>query len=361
MASERDLYEVLGVAHDADDKAIKSAYRALAMKVHPDRNTSPDAEDKFQELANAYAILHDPEKRRMYDARGHAGVAGFSPEDLYGGIDFEDIFGGLGFGFGGGGGSFDSLFRGHAGPRHGANIATEIMVPLETILTGGKEIVRAAHPMRCGDCGGSGLAQGAQPRICADCGGSGQQIRSSQRGNVRYQQSTTCPTCRGQGRFIDDPCPACGGRGQVHRQETLSVTIPPGADDGLTLRIAGHGMPAPEATGLPGDLLVVVRTAPDARFERHGANLWRIERAAIAEAVLGAEITAPTLEGGIKVRIPPGTQPGSVLRVRGKGLPVAGRSGRGDLLLRIEVDVPTALSDAERRLYEQLRDLGGGP
>ena len=355
MASEHDLYEVLGVPRDADDKAIKSAYRKLAMKCHPDRNKAPDAEEKFRELANAYAILHDPKKRQMYDAGGHAGIAGFSPEDLYGGIDFEDIFGGLGFGFGGG--AFSDLFRRHVGPRHGANIMAEVVVPLETILTGGKEIVRAAHPVTCPDCGGTGAKKGTKPRPCEDCNGTGRQVKTEQRGNVRFQQATTCQKCHGLGQFIDTPCHTCDGRGQVHKEETLSVTIPPGADDGLVLRISGHGLPAPETGAKPGDLLVAIRTAPDSRFERHGANLWRIENASIADAVLGAETTVPTLEGGVKVHIPPGTQPGSVLRIGGKGLPIAGRSSRGDILLRIDVDIPTKLGNKERSLYEQLREL----
>lgn len=355
MATKRDLYEVLGTPRDADDKAVKSAYRKLAMKYHPDRNKEPDAEEKFQELANAYAILHDPKKRQMYDDSGHEGVAGFSPEDLYGGIDFEDIFGGLGVGFGNG--MFNDLFRRHAGPRHGANIVAEVAVSLETVLTGGKEIVRLAHPKICPDCGGSGAKKGTPPRPCEICGGTGRQVRSEQRGNVRYQQATTCQKCHGVGYFIDNPCPTCSGQGQVHKEEALSITIPAGADDGMILRISGHGMPAPEVGASPGDLLVAIRTAPDVRFERHGANLWRIERVSIADAALGIEVTAPTLEGEVNVRIPAGTQPGAVLRVRGKGLPVVGRSGRGDLLLRIDVEVPAKLGDEERSLYERLREL----
>jgi len=249
MATKRDLYEVLGIPRDADEKAIKSAYRKLAMKYHPDRNKEPDAEEKFRELANAYAILHDPKKRQMYDASGHEGVAGFSPEDLYGGIDFEDIFGGLGFGLGDG--IFNDLFRRHVGPRWGANIMAEVAVPLETILTGGKETVRLAHPMTCTDCGGSGAKKGTQPRPCDVCGGSGRQVRSEQRGNIRYEQAITCPKCHGGGYFIDNPCPTCRGQGQVHKEERLSVTIPAGVDDGTVLRIAGHGMPAAEVGAPP--------------------------------------------------------------------------------------------------------------
>jgi len=361
MAAERDLYEVLGVPHDADEKAIKSAYRKLAMKYHPDRNKEPGAADKFRELANAYAILHDPKKRAVYDVRGHAGVAGYTPEDLFGGIDFEDIFGGLGFGFGDfGAGPFNDLFRRHVGPRHGANIRTDLAVPLETIMTGGKEVVHASHPATCPDCGGTGAKKGTTPRPCEVCAGSGKQVRREQKENVTYQQVTTCPNCHGRGQFIDSPCSGCGGSGEIFKEETLSVTIPRGTEEGTILRIPGHGMPAPETGASPGDLMVVVRSAPDKRFERHGANLWRAETVSIADAVLGTEITIPTMDGKLKVRIPAGTQPDSVLRLQGKGLPFSGRGGLGDILIRVDVLVPQSLSDEERELFERLRAIGKG-
>lgn len=359
MDAERDLYEVLGVPRDADEKAIKSAYRTLAMKYHPDRNMEPGAADKFRELANAYAVLHDSKKRAEYDARGHAGVAGYSPEDLFGGIDFEDIFGGMGFGFGDfGAGPFNDLFRRHVGPRQGANIRAHLVVSLETIMNGGKEVVRARHPVTCPQCGGTGAKKGTKPRQCDVCGGTGRQVRQEQKDNVTYQQITTCPNCHGRGQFIDTPCSECGGSGEVFKEETLSVTIPRGAEEGTILRIAGHGMPAPEAGALPGDLLVVMHSAPDKRFERHGANLWRVETVTIADAVLGAEVMAPTMDGNLKVKIPAGTQPDSVLRLQGKGLPFAGRGGLGDMLIRVDVHVPQSLSDEERDLFERLRTIG---
>lgn len=358
MNKERDLYEVLGVSRDANDKAIKSAYRKLAMKYHPDRNKEPGAEEKFGELANAYAILHDPEKRAMYDSGGHAGVAGFTPEDLFGGVDFEDIFGGLGFGRGQFGSSaFDDLFHRRSGPRHGADVRTEVVVPLETIMTGGKEIVHIKHPTICTDCGGLGAKKGTSIRSCDACGGSGKQVRSEAKGNVRYQQITTCQKCNGRGQFIDVPCPKCKGVGQSYREESLSVTIPKGADEGMILRLAGQGMPAPEVGGQAGDMLVTLRTSADRRFERHGANLWRIETINVADAVLGTEISTLTLDGDINIKIPPGTQPDTVLRIRGKGLPLRSRSSRGDILLRIDVQVPEKLSKEEKALYKQLAAL----
>lgn len=358
MVTERDLYEVLGVPRDADDKAIKSAYRMLAMKYHPDRNKEPGAEEKFRELANAYAILHDPEKRAMYDSGGHAGVAGFSPEDLFGGVDFEDIFGGLGFGrerFGFG--AFDDLFRRQRGPQRGVDVRTEVALPLETIMTGGNEIVHVKHPISCPDCSGSGAKKGTPLRRCDACGGAGKKVRTEQKDNVRYQQITTCRKCNGRGQFIDQPCPKCNGRGETNKEESLSITIPKGAEEGMVLRVSGRGMPPTEAGGTPGDLHVILRTRQDQRFERHGANLWRMETVNIADAVLGTEISTPTLDGNINIKIPPGTQPDAVLRIRGKGLPVRGRTSRGDILLRVDVYVPEKLSEEERELYERLAAL----
>lgn len=358
MNTERDFYAVLGVSRDADDKTIKSAFRNLALKYHPDRNKDPGAEEKFKEIAHAYAILHDPKKRAEYDARGHAGVAGLSPEDLFGGIDFEDIFGGLGFGFGGrGGGPFDSLFRRHRGPSRGANVEVEVVVPLETIASGGKETIHVGHPKTCPGCHGSGARKGTKPRQCEACEGTGRHVRREKRGNVSYQQITTCAACGGRGQFIDDPCPQCGGRGETRRKEAIAVTIPRGAEDGMILRVAGHGLPAPEPKAEAGDLLVVVRSASDPRFERHGANLWHAQRVEIADAVLGTDVVIPTLDGDLKVTVPPGTQPDSVLRLRGKGLPVYGGTRRGDILLRVEVHIPESPSAEERDLFKSLRAL----
>jgi molecular chaperone DnaJ len=361
--AQRDYYEVLGVARDADAKAIKDAFRALALKFHPDRNKSPDAEERFKEIAEAYAVLSDPKKRADYDARGFAGVAGFTSEDLFGGIDFGDIFGDAGFGldFGfGGGGLFDRLFgRRHAGPQRGQDLQVELVLPLESIARGGEETVRYTRPVSCARCHGNGAEPGTTARTCRTCHGSGRKVmtRGEQRGEaaIRFQQITVCPECQGRGEFIDKPCRDCHGAGRVEKDESLKVSIPPGADEGMALRIPAHGLPSPEPKGVPGDLYVIVASAPDARFARSGADLWRSETLGVADAVLGTTLKVPTLDGAVEVTVPAGTQPGEVLRLRGKGLPVFGARGRGDLNLRIEVKIPERLTADERALYEKLR------
>lgn len=360
VTAQRDYYEVLGVPRDADQKAIKDAFRRLALKYHPDRNKEPGAEERFKEIAEAYAVLSDPQKRADYDARGFAGVAGFSPEDLFGGIDFDTLFSGLGFDFGGG--LFDRFFRRRAGPVPGANLEVELVVSLNRVASGGEETVRVTRVKPCVACQGSGAAKGTAPRTCTTCGGTGQQVARRRERGISMQRITECPTCHGRGTIVDHPCPACAGRGQAPQEETLMIKIPPGIDDGMALRVPGHGLPGPEPGSPPGDLYVVVRTAPDARFERRGAHLWRTETIDVADAVLGTRISVPTLDGSVSTVIPPGTQPETVLRLRGKGLPYFGAPGRGDLNVRIRVKIPERLSRAERELYERLREAakGGG-
>jgi len=356
---QRDYYEVLGVPRDADAKAIKEAFRKLALRYHPDRNKSPDAEERFKEIAAAYAILSDPKKRADYDARGFAGVAGFTPEDLFSGIDFGDLFGDLGFGFDFGGGLFDRLFRrGGAGPRRGQDVEAALTIPLRRVNLGGEETVRISRPVTCPSCHGSGAKAGTAPRKCGECGGTGRKVIAHQeKGGVHFQQISTCPACGGVGTIIDKPCKECGGRGEVDRMETLQVNIPVGIEEGTALRIPAHGLPAREPNAPAGDLYVVVRSEPEPRFERMGADLWRTETVELIDAVLGTRIKVPTLEGTIEVAVPAGTQADSVLRLRGKGLPSFGGGHRGDLNLRIEVHIPERLSAKERKLYEQLRDM----
>jgi molecular chaperone DnaJ len=354
VAAKRDYYEVLGVPRDADRSAIKDAFRRLALKTHPDRNKEPGAEEKFKEIAEAYAVLYDPKKRAAYDAGGHAGMAGFTPEDLFGGMHFEDLFADMGFEVGGFG-LFDRLFRRGTGPRRGADIQVELFVPLAKIASGGEEVVGVAQESECSQCHGSRAAPGTKPRACGKCGGSGRLTQAEKRENVSIQRITTCPDCRGAGTFIDQPCPACGGAGTTYVEEKLTVRIPAGAEEGMALRVPAHGKRSPETGGETGDLYVIVRTEADPRFERHGANLWRRVPLDVADAVLGAKITVPTLDGDVEVFVPAGSQPDSVLRLQGKGLPHFGSDARGDLYLRIEVHVPETLSERERQLYEEIR------
>lgn len=349
---------MLGVARDADAKAIKDAFRQLALKFHPDRNKDPGAEDRFKEIAEAYAVLSDPKKRADYDAGGFGGLKGMRPEDLYGGIDFEDIFGGLGFDFGGG--LFDRFFGGRrrsTGPQRGENIEALLRVPLQRVVSGGEEPVRVERAVQCPACHGSGAKPGTAPRVCTACQGSGREVKSRREGGVMFQQVTTCPVCHGRGSFIDQPCADCHGQGRIERVETITVTLPVGVEEGMVLRIPGHGLAAPVPNGPAGDLFVIVHTLPDAGFERAGADLWRLQELRLPDAVLGAKLTVPTLDGSTEVTVPPGTQPDTVLRLRGKGLPHFGGGQHGDMLLRLRVLVPEQLSGAERQLYEQLRAL----
>jgi len=354
VAEKRDYYEVLGVPRNATREAIKDAFRQLALKYHPDRNKAPDAEDKFKEIAEAYAVLYDPKKRATYDADGHAGMAGFSPEDLFGGMHFDDLFGDM-RGDLGGFGLFHQLFGRRTGPPRGADIRLEISVPLDKIASGGEEAVDIGREAECQSCKGSGAAPGTQPRPCTKCGGSGRLTQNQKRGKLSIQQVTTCSDCRGQGSFIDKPCTVCGGSGITYRKEKLTVRIPVGAEEGMALRVPGRGKRGPEGNGQPGDLYIIVRSELDPRFERHGANLWRRLPVEVVDAILGTKVKVPALDGEVEVNVSPGTQPDSVLRLKGKGLPFFGSEKHGDLFLRIEVHLPERLSRRERQLYEQLR------
>ena len=358
---DRDYYEVLGVPRDADEHAIKDAYHKLAMKWHPDRNPSPEAEHKFKEIAKAYAILKDAKKRARYDSQGMEGVAHFTPDDLFGDLDMEDLFGDMGFGFGGGS-IFDRMFGGRRRanhPLHGKDLRIGVEVPLETIYHGGKHEIRVSHPVNCDSCHGYGTANGKPAPLCAACNGSGRKVdirdETREEQKVRFQQITICPECHGKGVHIKKPCRTCSGYGKLEKEETLKITIPEGIEDGVVLRVAGHGMPADTPEIPPGDLQVSIYTRSDSRFQRRGADLWRSETVEAVDATLGTRIQVPTLDGRLKVKIPPGTQPDDILRLRGKGLPRFQSSGYGDLNLRIVVHIPEKLSAAEKKLYRDLK------
>ena len=302
-------------------------------------------------------MLSDPKKRAQYDAGGHAGVAGYSAEDLFGGIDFQDLFRGFDFDFGGG--LFDLFSRHRRGPSQGDNIEVDIAIPLEKVASGGEETVRYKRYAPCQRCG-YGTADAKPPKACTACKGSGQQVTAQQKGNVSMRQISPCPVCHGSGKTIGQVCPDCGGRGEVEKTESLTVTIPVGVEDGMALRVAGRGMASPEPGGVPGDLYVVVRTRSDPRFQRDGADLWRQEILPLTDAVLGTKLEIQTLEGGkAKVDIPAGMQPETVLRLRDKGLPRFGGKGKGGLYLQVKIQIPDKLSREERELYEQLRALAG--
>ncbi|MEA3354013.1 MAG: molecular chaperone DnaJ [Campylobacterota bacterium] len=362
MAAEnkRDYYEVLGVSHDASKQDIKKAFRKLAFKYHPDKNKDPDAEEKFKEINEAYAILYDPKKRARYDRGGFDDVSHYSSEDLFGDINFEEIFGKGGFDFGlnGFGGTiFDGIFsRGKY--NKGADIRTEVIISLKKIMTGSKERISISHPRVCDECKGSGAAKGSEPKICEVCHGKGTITKVTKKGNISYQEVRPCPNCNGTGKIIEKPCEKCKGKGIIDEPDTMTVRIPKGTKEGMILKVAGHGAPAPTPDGKPGDLLIVVRTAYDPKFKRSGADIWQDKKIDMIDAVLGVKIEVETLEGSVKVTIPPSTQPDTVLRLKERGLPVYGLVEKGDMFLRIKIHTPENLTDEQKELFEKIRNLG---
>jgi molecular chaperone DnaJ len=305
-------------------------------------------------------VLSDPQKRVQYDSQGFAGVAGFSPEDLFGGINFEDILGGLDLGFGGG--MFDRFFRRRPpGPPRGADIEVELAVPLETVASGGSQKVHYSKSVPCPDCKGSGAKAGTVPRQCAGCKGTGHKVTRRQQANILIQQSETCTECRGHGTIIDQPCTKCSGLGEIAQEEELEITIPRGVEEGMALRIAGRGQPAPQPGGISGDLFVRIVSSPDTRFTRSGNDLWREQEIPVFDAVLGTTLRVPTLRRSATVRVPPGTQSGTILRLKGQGLPEFRGTGRGDLLMHLVVKLPEHVGPEEKNLYERLRELARAP
>jgi molecular chaperone DnaJ len=343
MAPKRDYYEVLGVPRNASDQEVKSAYRKLALKYHPDRNPEDaQAEERFKEAAEAYGVLGDPEKRRRYDAYGHAGVSGATGFDPTIFADFSDIFGDF-FGFG-------DLFGRRRGPRRGADLRYNLEISFAEAAFGTETQIRIPRVETCSTCSGSGAAPGTQPKTCPTCRGTGQ---------VTFQQgffsvARTCSHCRGAGRIVTEPCPTCRGEGHVPVERTLQIKVPPGVDSGSQLRIAGEGEPGPMG-GSTGDLYVVLRVEEHAFFKRDGTNLFCEVPVSVTQAALGATLEVPTLDGGrSRLHVPEGTQSGTLLRVRGQGVPQLGGRGRGDLHVLIRVVVPTKLNTEQRRLLEQL-------
>ncbi len=357
--TKRDYYEVLGVERSADETTIKAAYRKLALKYHPDRNPGDkEAEEKFKEATEAYEILKDPEKRRMYDQFGHAGLGqgggyGFGGFE---GFDLGDALRAFMRDFGGGS-IFDDFFgmgsrRGRRRNR-GEDLRIRIELTLEEIATGVEKSVKVKRLVTCDACGGSGVAAGSSQRICPQCKGVGQ-VRTITRtflGTV--QQVSTCSMCRGTGKVIADPCHVCGGEGRVRGSSTVEIKIPPGVSSGNYMTIENMGNAAPN-NGEPGDLIAVFEEAKHDFFTRRGDDIHCEMPISFITAALGGEITVPTLNGSEKVKIPPGTQSGKVLKLRGKGIPHLHRSGRGDQLITIVVWVPTKLSKEDKKILQQL-------
>jgi molecular chaperone DnaJ len=359
MTVGRDYYAVLGVPRDADAEAIKNAFRRLARRYHPDVSSEPDAEERFKEVAEAYGVLSDPTRRASYDEQGSAGLAAATAEDLWAGIDFTDIFGS-------GAPAFGSLFgrlfgpSAAAGPRPGEDVHLDLAISLDEVLTGGDHVVTIPRQGPCPQCAGRGSVPGTTSRRCPRCGGTGQCAVASRHGPLLVRQLSTCPDCAGRGRVIDRPCPACAATGRATRNETVTIRIPPGIPEGATLRLTGEGMASPVPGGPAGDVYVTIRTRTDPRFSRVGADLWHDLHVQAPDAALGVTATVPLPGGQARVRVPPGTQPGSVLRIAGKGLPRYGEDGRGSVHLTVIVDIPRQLRPAERQLYEALQAADAG-
>ena len=367
MADKRDYYEVLGVEKGASDDEIKKAYRKMAKKYHPDVN--PDdktAEAKFKEVGEAYEVLSDKQKRSRYDQFGHAGV-----DPSYGGGqggyeryqqyahgdfgDFNDIFGDIfsGFGFGG-----STKTRNPNGPIRGNDVQVRIQLSFMEAVKGCKKDIPIQRLERCADCGGTGAKAGTSPETCPDCGGSGQ-VRVQQRSPFGVIQTVkACPRCGGKGKVINDPCKSCNGMGRVRHSRKITVDIPAGIDNGQTFVVRGQGDEGTNG-GPTGDLNVTVLVKEDPIFQREGFDIWVDVPITYAQAVLGDEITVPTIDGKVSYNVPEGTQPGTTFRLRNKGVPYVNNRGRGDQYVKVNIEVPTNLSSKQKDLLKDFDSSTG--
>jgi len=352
--AKRDYYEVLGVTRNASGEELKAAYRKLAMKYHPDRNDGDKAaEERFKEIGEAYSVLSDPDKRQRYDAFGHA--AGGMPPD-FGSFSFDSAFDLFDMFFGGGQGRR----RGRTGPQRGADLRMNIEISFEEAVFGGKRTIEVPRAGQCEECHGSGARAGTQATQCPACQGTGQVRRTMQSIFGQVTTAAACSQCHGEGRVIADPCPQCRGQGRVEVRHTVEVTIPPGVDEDVTLRLTGEGEVGPRG-GAVGDLYVGFRVRPHPQLVRHGQDVIYELPISIPQAVLGDSITVPTVNGEHTVDVPAGVQSGKQIKLHGMGVPHVRSGRRGDQICVVRVVVPTHLSHQERELYEQLGGREGKP
>jgi len=358
MAEKRDYYEVLGVQKNASKDEIKDAYRKLAMQYHPDRNKAADAEEKFKEISEAYAVLSDDQKRQQYDTLGHAGFdQRYTAEDIFRGADFESILRDIGFGFGDlfrtffGGGFGGGGFRERS--NRGEDLVYDLEITLEEAAKGTEKEIVVPRTEKCEVCGGSGASPGTSPKTCPKCNGAGKVQHMRRSSFAMYVQVTPCAECRGKGTLIESPCKECRGTGLVKRRRKISVKIPEGIDEGYQLRLRGEGEMGPNG-GEAGDLYVLVHVKPHELFMREGDDLWHVLIIGYPQAALGAEVSVPTLDGSATIKIKPGTQAGETIRLKGKGMPRFRGYGKGDLLVRVGISVPEKLTAKQRELLEQL-------
>lgn len=349
--AQRDYYEILGVSRSASADELKSAFRSLARKYHPDVNKDASAEETFKEINEAYAVLSDPEKRAAYDRYGHAGVQGAGGMDFTN-MDFSDIFEGL-FGFGMGGAR-----RSPRSPRRGADLSYAVQLSFEEAVFGVEKQVDVTRDETCMTCRGNGSEPGSGPSRCQQCDGKGEirQVRQTFLGSM--VQVMPCPVCNGAGEVITKPCPTCRGRGLERKTVRKMVSIPAGIDHGQQIRLAGEGQPG--ANGGPnGNLYLEMQVKPHQFFRRRQDDILLDLDINIAQAALGADIEVPTVDGPARLSIPAGTQPGKIFKMRGKGVPHLRATGRGDQLVVINVEVPTRVSPEQRRLFESLAETLG--
>lgn len=350
-----DYYEVLGVSPDASTEEIKRAFRRLARQYHPDAaDSDPDAEARFKEVARAYETLSDPQKRARYDRFGPEGVTAAGP-DPFTGVSLSDLFDAF---FGG-----DPFnLRSEQASRRGPDAEVRLELEFAEAVFGAEKTIEARLPVDCETCDSSGCKPGTYPVTCDECGGAGEvrEVRRSILGQI--VSARPCPRCRGAGREIQSPCGDCGGEGRVTRLRRLQVDVPAGIGDAQRLRLAGRG-PSGVRGGPPGDLYVDIAVRPHDAFERHGDDLLRVVTLSVSQAALGVQMILDPLEGSddgdVEIEVPPGTQHGTLFKVRGKGVPRLGGRGRGDLVVRVEVEIPETLSEEEEELYRRLAELRG--
>ena len=356
-----EFYDLLGVPRDASEAEIKKAYRKLAMEYHPDRNSASEAEARFKEITEAYEVLRDPQKRAAYDRYGKAGVGagggfGFHHVDLSEALNiFMRDFGGLG--------GFESIFGGgrqRADTRRGQDVRVTVKLSLTEVATGVKKSVKLKTLERCSNCSGSGAKPGTKPTPCSTCGGAGEVRRAARSMFGQFVSVSPCPTCAGEGQVVQQPCEVCRGEGRVRGDRTVVVEIPAGVSSNNYLTLRGQGAAGPR-NGPNGDLLVMLDIKEDSRFERQGDDLIYDQPLSFSQAALGCEVEVPTPYGKETVQVPGGTQPETVVRLKGRGLPVLGQNSKGDLLIRLHVWTPERLSEEQERLFRELAKLEGEP
>ena len=360
-----DFYSVLGVPRDASEADIKKAYRKLAMEHHPDRNKSPGAEERFKEITEAYEVLRDEEQRAAYDRFGEAGLrgagapfgGGFAHFDLSEALNiFMRDFGGLG--------GFDAFFGGgertRRDRRRGPDLKVSLKLTLAEVATGSSKSLKLRTLDTCETCQGSGAKPGSKATTCGTCGGTGEVRRAAHSMFGQFVSVSPCPTCAGEGTVIREPCATCHGEGRVKAEKTVQIDVPAGVADHHYLTVRGQGVPGPR-NGPPGDLIAVLEIAEDPRFERHGDDLVYDLPVSFSQAALGAAVEIPTPYGSAPLKVQPGTQTGTMYRLRGKGLPRLGEGGRGDLHVRVQVWTPTRLTPEQEQVFQELEKIEGEP